>query len=324
MTGAPEVTVVIPTRDRSEHLRAYGLPAALRQIAVDLEVIVVDDGSANPVAHEIGNLIDERVVVHRHDRPRGVAASRNTGLANARGQWTAFLDDDDMWAPAKLRRQIEVAKAGKCDFAYSSAVLVDGEASSLMRAPAVESLSREILRRDAVPAGGSNIVARTALMRELGGFNERLTTHDDWEMWIRLSRVGKAAACREIHVGYRLHHTSRAMVDGPSRSDLEYIWKTYPASRGTGRPSVDVWLARQQAFTYRRAGQQTLAVREYLRSAWHHLSVGQLLRAVGAVWGERWMTLGSRGMQWTENPPNWLALYPKSPVVARPSDSVLR
>ena len=109
----PTVTVVIPTHNRKELLR-YALMSALRQEGVALEVIVVDDGSSDGTAEMLAALTDRRVRVVHHETAQGVSAARNRGIEEARGEWIAFLDDDDLWAPDKLRLQLESAtKSGR-------------------------------------------------------------------------------------------------------------------------------------------------------------------------------------------------------------------
>src|SRR5204863_693210 len=100
--ASPEVTVVIPTRNRS-HLVGEAVATALRQEDVTVEVLVVDDASTDDTAQVLTAIDDPRVhVLTRRERGR-LAGARNTGVSRARGQWTAFLDDDDLWSPRKLR-----------------------------------------------------------------------------------------------------------------------------------------------------------------------------------------------------------------------------
>src|SRR3712207_5655017 len=105
----PEISVVIPTRDRCAELMVAGLPAALGQEGVDHEVIVVDDGSADGTSALLADREEGRLRVIRNDSPRGVAAARNQGLRAALAEWVAFLDDDDLWSPHKLRDQLDAA-----------------------------------------------------------------------------------------------------------------------------------------------------------------------------------------------------------------------
>src|SRR4051794_9011163 len=106
---APEVSVVIPTRDR-RHLLETTLAAALNQREVDYEVIVVDDGSGDGTATELAAIGDPRLRVLRNGASQGVSAARNRAIAEARAPWIAFLDDDDVWSPELLRRQLETVR----------------------------------------------------------------------------------------------------------------------------------------------------------------------------------------------------------------------
>ena len=113
----PHVTVVIPTRDRWELLRR-ALRSALAQRDVGVEAIVVDDASDTEPDEETRSIL-ERASVIRLDRHGGVAAARNAGIRLAGGEWTAFLDDDDVWAPAKVSTVIGAIQDGIADFGYS-------------------------------------------------------------------------------------------------------------------------------------------------------------------------------------------------------------
>ena len=99
MPPGPEVSVVVPTHSRWDLLSTAALPAAFGQEAVDIEVVIVDDGSTDSTVERLAEMSDPRVRVIRHERARGVAQARNAGIAAARGTWIALLDDDDLWAP---------------------------------------------------------------------------------------------------------------------------------------------------------------------------------------------------------------------------------
>ncbi len=103
--NSPAVTVVIPTRDRRE-LLLRTLDSVLRQEDVALDVVVVDDGGTDGSADAVENLQLPNVRVLRHQRSRGVSAARNAGLRTVTAPWVAFVDDDDLWAPTKLRAQL--------------------------------------------------------------------------------------------------------------------------------------------------------------------------------------------------------------------------
>ena len=97
---------MIPTRNRWA-LLSRALASVLEQEDVTLEVVVVDEGSTDETPERLAALTDERVRALRNDSPTGVANARNRGISAARGEWVAFLDDDDFWAPTKLRAQLD-------------------------------------------------------------------------------------------------------------------------------------------------------------------------------------------------------------------------
>ena len=104
MTG-PRVSVLLPVRNEELYL-AETLESLSAQTLADHEVIVVDDGSSDGTAERVGRLGDPKVRVQRLVRSAGVSSARNAGIQIARGTWLAFLDDDDVWSPHKLREQI--------------------------------------------------------------------------------------------------------------------------------------------------------------------------------------------------------------------------
>ena len=110
MDAIPSVSVVIPTYHRPD-LVLRAVRSALDQTMADLEVIVVVDGRDDATCDALSTITDARVRVHVPDRHLGNADARNAGVAIARAPWVALLDDDDVWMPAKLERQLATATA---------------------------------------------------------------------------------------------------------------------------------------------------------------------------------------------------------------------
>ena len=154
------MSVVIPTRNRWSILAEAALPAALCQEDVDHEVVVVDDGSGDGTPDRLAELGEWRLRVVRHDRSLGVANARNAGIAVARGEWVAFLDDDDVWAPRKLRLQIDAASSQGAGFVYGASVALDEHKCFLFghAPPDPATLRFELFRRNVLWGGCSNVV----------------------------------------------------------------------------------------------------------------------------------------------------------------------
>ena len=254
-SGRPAVSVVIPTRDRWA-LLATTLASVLAQRDVELEVVIVDDGSST--AMPAGPPFDDaRVRVVRHEASRGVAAARNAGLEAATGDWVAFLDDDDLWAPEKLRDQVAAADAADAAFAYSRVVAFSEEAGPLgLRPPPEPAELRTLLRSlNAIPAGASNVVVRSDVLAGVGGFDTSLAHLADWDMWIRLAAAGTAAACPPPHVGYRQHAGNMRSAAGGVHREMLTLDRKHRHGLVNTRERLEVhrWLAEGHALAGRRA-----------------------------------------------------------------------
>jgi glycosyltransferase involved in cell wall biosynthesis len=316
--------VVIPTRNRWELLSTGALPSALGQEDVNVEVHVIDEGSSDATRDELARLNDPRVHVIRHDRPRGVAQARNAGIAAARGEWIAFLDDDDIWAPQKLRRQIDTAEAEGADFVYAASAALDERRRFLysLRIANPEDLATQLLRRNVISAGSSNVVARTNVVRRLGGFDERLSQLADWDLWLRLALHGRPAACSEILVGCLVHRGSMLLTErGDLFREMEHLVEKHRMASVRSGVSFDLALfARWVAEGHLRAGRRFRAATTYLFAARRFHDRGAVPRAVAALFGESVMAAAKRALGRTTPadarhvaaPPQWLVHVERS------------
>jgi glycosyltransferase involved in cell wall biosynthesis len=263
--GDPAVSVVIPTRNRWDLLPRRGLRAALNQTGVSLEILVVDDGSEKR-APALESLALANVSVIEANRHVGLAAARNIGIDLARGEWIAFLDDDDLWAPRKLRFLIEALQSSGADFAYSSGVLLDAELKAIHFTPAVppDQLLEAMLKRCAIEASGSNVVVSAALLQRLGGFDEAFSTAADWEMLLRLAKFGRGVAVQKPLVAYC---PSSWLLEEEQhfREECERLAQVHP------EVSVD-WAGwdRWAAESFHLAGRYAAAAARYLSAGLRH------------------------------------------------------
>jgi glycosyltransferase involved in cell wall biosynthesis len=210
----PEVSVVVPTHNRSR-LLALTLRSVLWQRDIDLEVIVVDDGSTDDTPTLLATLPDPRIRPIHHPTPQGVSATRNHGISAATGAWVAFVDDDDLWAPDKLARQLQAAHHAGSHWAYAGAVRVNLQhriVGGNTPPPPPEEVLARLPRWNPMPGGCSNVIASRALLRAAGPFDRQLVNLADWDLWIRLARAGGPPAWvpRPL-VGYRQHGGNRSL-----------------------------------------------------------------------------------------------------------------
>jgi glycosyltransferase involved in cell wall biosynthesis len=207
-----DASVVIPTHNRSAFL-ALAVASVLRQQDVSIEVIVVDEASTDATAEVLAQASDARVRVIRHDTPRGVARARNHGWQSASGEWIAFIDDDDLWAPEKLASQLAAARASGRDWAYVGSINIDerGRILSGQPPPPPELVVRYLHGYNAIPGGGSNVVARRTLLDAVGPFDARHYNTEDWDMWLRLARRGPPAWVPRPLLAYRVHTSGASL-----------------------------------------------------------------------------------------------------------------
>lgn len=125
----------MPARN-AEKTIANAIASVLEQTMPDLELIVIDDASADQTAALVGAIKDRRIRLLKSARNTGHAAARNWGVKNARGKWAAFLDADDEWMPWRLERLLRVAYKQECYVADLEVLAVPGPWGRLARAAA--------------------------------------------------------------------------------------------------------------------------------------------------------------------------------------------
>jgi len=217
-----EVAVIIPTHNRRQLLMRT-LHSVLAQDDVDIEVVVVDDGGSDDTGPAVGRLADWRVALIRHPEPCGVSAARNTGIKKASAPWLAFVDDDDLWAPRKLRSQLDaVAADPSSQWSCTGSVNIDRQCKLISSAepPRDPDVAGALLATNVIPGGGSGVLASRELARTVGGFDEALSNLADWDFYLRLGLRSPVAVVSRPLLGYYVHR--QGMAHNARRSDLEY------------------------------------------------------------------------------------------------------
>jgi glycosyltransferase involved in cell wall biosynthesis len=308
---APQVSVVLPTRNRSAMLRK-SLRSALDQDATGLEVIVVDEGSSDDTAEHLARIDDQRLTVLRNDQPQGVARARNAAIERARGDWIAFLDDDDLWAPGYLRAQLAAAAEQGLSLCYSGRIEIDerGELINKAYCPRPRRLARGLFANNAI-GGPTGVIIRADLLERVGCFDERLSALADWDLWIRAARGGRAGACPEPLVAYRNHPTNMMVTDAAKiMAEFELLREKHAeAARAAGMQFGTVWLGRWTAARDLAVGRKLKAAGGFLGSALRERSGRDLARAAGALGGGVLQRLGRSAEARVTGRPEWLDRY---------------
>jgi len=220
------VSVIIPTHDRPDLLRR-ALGSVLTQTYERLEIIVVDDASKVDVAPIIAYFQDDRIRLLRHENNQGASIARNDGIADAKGAYVAFLDDDDEMFPDKIAAHMEdLAKKGwRYQVSYCLGEIYDDAKGITIRnhrqgwdGDHLEQLIDGTIR----PPTICLLIAKECLQK-VGGFRSNLPSMEDRELWIRLAEHYEFAFVNRILVRIHLAHGSRMSDNRQARLDAQSI-----------------------------------------------------------------------------------------------------
>jgi glycosyltransferase involved in cell wall biosynthesis len=190
------VSAIVPTYQRRRELER-AVNSALRQTHPLHELIVIDDGSSDGTAQYLAELARHgapsgRIVVHTQSN-RGPSAARNAGLRLARGDFIAFLDDDDSWHPEKTSRQLALFHS-RPELALVGCV--SAEMKVFARQAVVPIGTERLLRRNYLLTPG--VMARRDVLVASGGFAEDMRYCEDYDLWLRIAGAHPCALLNEV------------------------------------------------------------------------------------------------------------------------------
>lgn len=208
------IDVIIPAYNGARVIAA-AIDSALAQTGVLLRVIVVDDGSTDETAAIAGSYGPRVTVVSQANR--GVSGARNTGIAMSQAPYIALLDQDDVWQPVKLSRQLSLLEAHPAvGLVFTDMVLLESTGriaedgylrstppyASLERQPVADSayllpetLAEAVMRFNFISP--STVLLRRAAINDVGGFDEAFRLCDDADCWLRLLQKWRAIAIED-------------------------------------------------------------------------------------------------------------------------------
>jgi glycosyltransferase involved in cell wall biosynthesis len=201
-----KVSVVIPTYNHGRYV-LQTLKSVFAQTFRDREIIVVNDGSPDDTAARLEPLVKDGRIRYVEQANMGQGAARNRGLQESRGEYIAFLDDDDLWPPDKLAWQVQFLDAQPDTvLVYGDHVRLDENGLSShepSHAPSGRVYSA-FRHRNWIHSPGQTLIRARAL-HAVGGFDARIWGSDDWEMYLRLSRRGAFQHVPWVALHYRVH-----------------------------------------------------------------------------------------------------------------------
>jgi glycosyltransferase involved in cell wall biosynthesis len=190
--SVPAVSIILPTFNRLDFLR-LAIDSVFAQTFIDWDLIIADDGSAEQTRAYLRSLVSEpRVKVIWLPHTGNPGAVRNAALREAKGEYIAFLDSDDLWRPEKLERQIaSLRSSANCRWSYTSydrigktGEVIYPDANPMV--PHRGAIFEPLLTLEAEVSTPAVVVERR-LLALVGGFDEAQFLWEDYDLWLRLA-----------------------------------------------------------------------------------------------------------------------------------------
>lgn len=211
----PLVSVVIPTRNRVALLQE-AVTSVQDQTLVNWELVIVDDASDDATWEWLTGVQDCRIRTVRLERHSERSAARNQGLAKVRSEFVLFLDDDDRLLPKALDRLLAALRSRPDAVASIGARIAFNGSGQRRRLPHTRiHLSRSVWAEVVlgwVPAQGQCLF-QVKLLRSCGAYNESISLCEDYELWLRVARLGEALLIPEAVLVNRIHPVQISTAD---------------------------------------------------------------------------------------------------------------
>lgn len=201
----------MPAYNAEKYIEA-AIRSVLRQTWTEFELLVIDDCSRDSTAEITERLAaeDGRIALLRNAENAGVSASRNMGVGQARGEWVAFLDSDDLWREDKLERQLALLERHPdAVLSYTASAFMDenGRMYSYVMEAEAETTYAALLRRNLLSCSSVMVRRDVMLRHSMGG--DRM--HEDYAAWLLILRETRCAyGLNEPLLVYRVRESSKS------------------------------------------------------------------------------------------------------------------
>lgn len=249
----PSVSVIIPAYNHGEFILET-IQSVLEQTFQDFEVIVVNDGSPDDTEDRLSFLIRQKSIRYFRQANQGQSKARNFGLSKARGKYVAFLDDDDLWPKDKLAWQVErLEKDLLSVLVYGDMRPFQGDAPYFKENP--PSVCQELpsgkvtesfLVKNHIISPGQTLI-RLDTLRSIGGFDEQIWGVDDYDLYIRLSKLGNFAYSPYCSLFYRQHAANASRNVSRMYQNARKVRRKH-LGRWPSFENVSIWIQSEFAF----------------------------------------------------------------------------
>jgi glycosyltransferase involved in cell wall biosynthesis len=225
----PKISVVIPAYNAELTIKET-IESVQKQTFADFELIIINDGSTDGTLEKLQSVDDSRLKIFSYQNG-GLSVARNRGVVHATGEFIAFLDADDLWAPDKLELQlVALEQHPEAGVAYSWTYFMNEKENCLFpgsRSFYEGNVYKHLLIKNFI-ANGSNPLIRRAAIESVGGFDPELSHFADWDYWLRIAHNWSFVVIPKYQIYYR--QSSRTMssrVDGIQEAGYILIEKAF-------------------------------------------------------------------------------------------------
>lgn len=225
--NTPLVSIIIPTYSRPKNL-CRAIDSVLAQTYQSIEIIVVDDNGIGTefqqeTEYKLSSYIKNKNIIYlKHKVNKNGSAARNTGIYASKGEFIGFLDDDDVFEPTKIEKQVTRLAAcdNKYDACYCNSIIYNSRRTIYTHNIKEGNLCYDLLTRK-TDFNTSTILFRRQALIDINGWDERFSRHQDWELLVRYFRKHEICIVDKNHFLVKKYATDNVITRNPRRA-IEY------------------------------------------------------------------------------------------------------
>lgn len=262
------VSVIIPTFKRQFVILEKALRSVIAQTYKNIEIIVVDDSPNDypyreDIKRNIELLNDRRIRYFQHEQNMGACAARNTGIQYSKGEYLAFLDDDDEWLPNKLEKQLRKAEDTGASLIYCSSYIIKIKMHNIKSKRIKKTKKKsgyifdDLILDNFIGSTSYVLVEKLALIR-CHSFDIQMKASQDYDLWLRIAKKYKVDYVDLPLVKYYLHEDERISMNMNSKiqgtlriieKNIDYL-KAHPKAMSNKLLTIMIFYIEKKEFIH--------------------------------------------------------------------------
>ncbi|MDQ8204988.1 glycosyltransferase family 2 protein [Pelagicoccus sp. SDUM812003] len=246
----PKVSIIIPAYNHA-NLISQTIDSVLNQTFTDYEIIVINDGSPDKTEEVLQPYIRQNLIIYKKQKNMGQSHARNIGLTIAKGEYIALLDDDDIWPQDKLEWQTRFLDENP------NTGMVVGTCETIEETPkkytTTESYSilsfESLLIQNPIISPGQTLARRDTLAKT-GGFSPEIWGADDWDMYLKISKISTIVLSPKLGLHYRVHANNASKRLIPMLNNTIRVFEKHITSVPKERQTKTARLAYRWFYTF--------------------------------------------------------------------------